>query len=193
MEEILNYLDYDIGTEILAKTLYKKGFRAALKLDEENYNSLNKICKKALISLNNSEENMFNLELIVKITSSAFYFSKENNNNFLIDDLRNDFNNNYYYWNKEPFWNTWQFMQDYFSINDYNTYCRIIIYDFSNKLLRLKLDKNFIINYLISILGEKIILMEYNNDLTQERIQENQKIFSETRDVIIEIVNSYPY
>ena len=193
LEEILNYLDYDIGTEILAKTLYKKGFRAALKLDEENYNSLNKICKKALISLNNSEENMFNLELIVKITSSAFYFSKENNNNFLIDDLRNDFNNNYYYWNKEPFWNTWQFMQDYFSINDYNTYCRIIIYDFSNKLLRLKLDKNFIINYLISILGEKIILMEYNNDLTQERIQENQKIFSETRDVIIEIVNSYPY
>jgi hypothetical protein len=193
LEEILNYLDYDIGTEILAKTLYKKGFRAALKLDEENYNSLNKNCKKALISLNNSEENMFNLELIVKITSSAFYFSKENNNNFLIDDLRNDFNNNYYYWNKEPFWNTWQFMQDYFSINDYNTYCRIIIYDFSNKLLRLKLDKNFIINYLISILGEKIILMEYNNDLTQERIQENQKIFSETRDVIIEIVNSYPY
>ena len=59
--------------------------------------------------------------------------------------------------------------------------------------MRLKLDKNFIINYLISILGEKIILMEYNNDLTQERIQENQKIFSETRDVIIEIVNSYPY
>ena len=193
LEEISNYIYYDNGKEILSKSLYKKGFRAVLKLKEENYSWLNKICINALKSLIDSEENLINLEFGVKITSSAFYYCKENSNAFLIDDLRNDLGVNYYFWNKESFWNTWQIMENYFSIDDYSTYCRIIMHDFSNKLLKIQLDKNFIISYLISSLGEKMILMEHNNELDQKVIKENQSIFMENRKVIMEIVNSYPY
>ena len=193
LEETSNYIYYDNGKEILSNSLYKKGFRAVLKLKEENYFWLNKICTNALKSLVDSEENLINLEFGVKITSSAFYYSKENSNDFLIDDLRNDLGINYYFWNKESFWNTWQIMENYFSLNDYSTYCRIIMHDFSNKLLKIQLDKNFIISYLVSSLGEKMILMEHNNELSQKEIKENQAIFMENRNVVIEIINNYPY
>ena len=196
LQELLNYVNYENGKQILAKVLYKKGFRVELSLKEDNYLWLNKICTKALLSLADSEENMINLEFAVKITSSAFYYRKENSNECLIDALTKDLGNNYYYWNKESFWNTWQIMENYFSISDYadyGSYCRIIMHDFSNKLLRLRLDKNFIINYLIFSIGEKMILMEHNNDLSQNQIQENQILFSEKRGEIIELINNYPY
>ena len=193
LQELLNYVNYESGKEILAKALYKKGFRVVLRLNEDNYLWLNKICTNALLSLNDSDENMINLEFAVKITSSAFYYTKEKSDEFLIDALIRDLGSNYYYWNKESFWNTWQIMENYFSLNDYSSYCRIIMHDFSNKLLRMRLDKNFIINYLIFSFGEKMILMEHNNDLSQNQIQENQILFSEKRTEIIEIINNYPY
>jgi len=193
IDEYLSYVYYDIGKEILSKTLYKKGFRVVLKLDDNNYMCLNKICTNALISLCDSEENINNLEFAVKITSSAFYYSKENGNEYLIDDLRNSLGKTYYFWNKESFWNTWQIMENYFSITDYSTYCRIILHDFAYKLLRVRLDKDFIINYLISSLGEKLILLEHNNDLNQSAIIKNQSLFSENRDKIIEIINNCTY
>ena len=193
LEEISNYIYDDNGKEIIAKSLYKKGFRAVLKLKEENYFWLNKICTNALKSLIDSEENLINLEFGVKITSSAFYYSKENSNDFLIDDLRKDLGASYYFWNKESFWNTWQIMENYFSINDYSKYCRIIMHDFSNKFLKIQLDKNFIISYLVSSLGEKMILMEHNNELSDKEIKDNQTVFIENRKLIIEIINNYPY
>ena len=193
LEEISNYIYDDNGKEIIAKSLYKKGFRAVLKLKEENYFWLNKICTNALKSLIDSEENLINLEFGVKITSSAFYYSKENSNDFLIDDLRKDLGVSYYFWNKESFWNTWQIMENYFSINDYSKYCRIIMHDFSNKFLKIQLDKNFIISYLVSSLGEKMILMEHNNELSDKEIKDNQSVFIENRKLIIEIINNYPY
>ena len=193
IDEYLSYVYYDIGKEILSKTLYKKGFRVVLKLNDNNYMCLNKICTNALISLCDSEENINNLEFAVKITSSAFYYSKENGNEYLIDDLRNSLGKTYYFWNKESFWNTWQIMENYFSITDYSTYCRIILHDFAYKLLRVRLDKDFIINYLISSLGEKLILLEHNNDLNQSAIIKNQSLFSENRDKIIEIINNCTY
>ena len=122
-----------------------------------------------------------------------FYYSKENSNDFLIDDLRKDLGVSYYFWNKESFWNTWQIMENYFSINDYSKYCRIIMHDFSNKFLKIQLDKNFIISYLVSSLGEKMILMEHNNELSDKEIKDNQSVFIENRKLIIEIINNYPY
>ena len=192
-EKILSYVYYDIGKEVLSKALYKKGFRVAFKLNEYNYIYLCKICLTALISLCDSEENIINIEFAVKIISSAFYYSKENSNEYLIDDLRDNLGKNFYFWNKESFWNTWQIMENYFSLTDYSTYCRIIMHDFANKLLRIKLDKEFIINYLISSLGEKLILLEHNNDLNQNAIQENQTLFSENRIKIMEIINNCTY
>ena len=175
-EKILSYVYYDIGKEVLSKALYKKGFRVAFKLNEYNYIYLCKICLNALISLCDSEENIINIEFAVKIISSAFYYSKENSNEYLIDDLRDNLGKNFYFWNKESFWNTWQIMENYFSLTDYSTYCRIIMHDFANKLLRIKLDKEFIISYLISSLGEKLILLEHNNDLSEMKNNTNKRI-----------------
>ena len=67
------------------------------------------------------------------------------------------------------------------------------MHDFSNKLLRIKLDKDFIINYLVSSIGEKMILMEHNNQLSKEAIKINQNIFIENRTQIIDKINSYDY
>ena len=128
-EKILSYVYYDIGKEVLSKALYKKGFRVAFKLNEYNYIYLCKICLNALISLCDSEENIINIEFAVKIISSAFYYSKENSNEYLIDDLRDNLGKNFYFWNKESFWNTWQIMENYFSLTDYSTF----IYDLQQK------------------------------------------------------------
>ena len=192
-QEILSYVYYDIGKDILSKAIYKKGFRVIIKLSENNYNNLNKICTNALISLCDSEENIINLEFAVKISSSAFYYCNEKSNNYLIDDLRNNLGENYYFWNKESFWNTWQIMEGYFTHTNYSTYCNIIMHDFANKLLRLKIDKDFIIYYLISSIGEKLILLEHNNKLSRESDKENKKLFSENRTKIIDIVNNCAY
>ena len=35
--------------------------------------------------------------------------------------------------------------------------------------------------------------MEHNNELSQKEIKENQAIFMENRNVVIEIINNYPY
>ena len=192
-DQILSYVNYDIGKEVLAKVLYKKGFRVAFKLNEKNFKYLSDLCTYALNSLCYSEENITNLEFAVKIISSSYYYSKENCIDYIIDDLRNNLGKNYYYWNKESFWNTWQIMENYFSLTDYNTYCRIIMHDFANKLLRLKLDKDFIISYLISSLGEKLILMEHNNEINENTIKQYQELFVENRTKIIDIINNCTY
>ena len=67
------------------------------------------------------------------------------------------------------------------------------MHDFSNKLLRIQLDKDFILNYLISTMGEKMILMEHNNKLSKEAIKNNQNIFMENRTRVIDIINSCDY
>ena len=193
VEKITSYVYYDIGKDILSKALYKKGFRVSIRLSEFNYVHLYKICINALISIYDSEENITNLEFAVKIVSSAFYYSKENSNEYLIDYLRDNLGQNFYLWNKESFWNTWQIMENYFTLTDYITYCRIIMHDFANKLLRIKLDKDFIINYLISSLGEKLILLEHNNHLNQNAIQENKNLFAENSEKIREIINNCTY
>ena len=192
IEEYSSYVYYDIGRNILSKAIYKKGFRVTSKLNEDNFNYLSKICTNALISLCDAEENIINLEFAVKITSSAFYFCKEKSLEYLIDDLRNNLGEKYYFWNKESFWNTWQIMENYFSHTNFSTYCQIIMYDFSNKLLRLKLNKEFIISYLISSLGEKLFLLE-NNNSNRETDTENQLLFSENKTKIKDIVNNCAY
>ena len=106
--------------------------------------------------------------------------------------MRNNLGEKYYFWNKESFWNTWQIMENYFSHTNFITYCQIIMYDFSNKLLRLKLNKEFIISYLISSLGEKLFLLE-NNNSNRETDTENQLLFSENKTKIKDIVNNCTY
>ena len=190
----LKYLYYEIGRDILCKELYKKGFKVVKKLNQECFMSLNKICINALISINNLEENQNILEFAVKITSSAFCFCQENKDNyFLIDEIRNNFGKDYFMWNKHTFWNTWQYLENYYIINDYNIYCQVIIHDFANKLLRLKIDKDFIINYLVTSLGEKMILLEHSGELDTNKINENKNLFNQNSKYITEMVNNNKY
>ena len=104
-------------------------------------------------------------------------------------------------------------MENYFSLTDYSTYCRIIMHDFANKLLWIKLDKEFIINYLISSLeeydkekivneAEKIVYeqLEFDEDDWETRTQKVQDLIAscleknaENRIKIMEIINNCTY
>ena len=184
---------YSFGRDMLCKSMYQKGFKVVKKLKEESFNSLKKICINAFVAINNLEENQAILEFAVKITSSAFCYCEDEKNIFLIDELSNNLGKDYSLWNQKTFWNTWQHLENYFSINDYGVYCKVIVHDFINKLLKLKLDKEFIENYLISTLAEKMILLEHTSELSENTIKENQKLFMENRTIIMDFISNYEY
>ena len=121
------------------------------------------------------------------------YPKEKEQNKILIDELRSSLGQDYFLWNKKSFWNTWQHLENYFTINDYGIYCQVIIHDFINKLLRLKLDKDFIANYLVSSLAEKMILLEHTCNLNKKTITENQSLFVENRTKILDLINSCEY
>ena len=184
---------YSFGRDMLCKSMYQKGFKVVKKLKNESFNSLKQICINAFVSLNNLEENQSILEFAVKITSSAFCYCLDGKNIFLIDELSNNLGKDYSLWNKKTFWNTWQALENYFSINDYGIYCQVIVHDFINKLLKLKLDKEFIENYLISTIAEKMILLDHNSELSKNTIKENQQLFMENRTIIMDFISNYEY
>ena len=191
IEECLKNVYYTIGRDILCKLLFQKGFKVVKKLNEECFTSLNKICINAFVAISSLEENEKILEFAVKITSSAFCYCKEKDSTiFLIDELRKNLGKDYFMWNKYSFWNTWQILENYFSINEYAIYCQVIIHDFSNKLLRLKLDKDFIKNYLISSLGEKLFLLQHTYEKNQDIVNENKNLFNENRTIIIDLIDN---
>ena len=169
---------------MLCQLLYKKGFKFAKKLKEDCFEYLFQICINAFNSMNQLEENHNILECAVKITSSAFYFCKEKTNIYLIDKIRNNLGKNNEICNKKTFWNTWLDLEDYY------IYCEIIVHDFANKLIQLQLDNDFILNYIISTLAEKMILLDHTFKLNQETITKNQVLFNEYRQKIIEIVEN---
>ena len=194
IEICLNNIYYNFGRDVLCKSLYQKGFKVVRQLNEKCFESLNKICINAFISINDTDESQNILEFSVKISSSAFCYCKEKEpNKFLIDELRSSLGKDYFLWNKKSFWNTWQHLENYFTITDYGIYCQVIIHDFINKLLRLKLDKDFIANYLVSSLAEKMILLEHTYDLNKNTIKENQSLFVENRTKILDLINSCEY
>jgi hypothetical protein len=186
----LDNVQFNLGRDILCQILFKKGFRVTKKLEEECFESLLQICICALNSINNLEESQNIFEFAVKITSSAFYYCREKKTDiFLIDEIRNNLGKDFPIWNKNTFWNTWINLQDYYIIKEYSIYCQVIVHDFLNKLIRLKLDNDFIITYIISALAEKMILLEQNFELSQETIKKNQQLFNEYRTKLIELVN----
>jgi len=194
IDEYLNIVYYTFGREILCKLLYQKGFKVVKKLNEECFNSLKQLLINAFVSLNNVEESQNILEFSVKITSSAFCFCKEKSQNILlIDELRDHLGKEYSYWNKKSFWNTWQHLENYFTINEYAIFCQVIVHEFLNKFLRLKLDKDFIENYVISLLAEKMILLEHTLNLDKNVIKENQTLFVEHRTKVMEIISNTEY
>ena len=194
IDHCLNNVYYSFGRDALARYFYQKGFKVVKKLNDECFNSLKQICINAFIAINNLEENQNLLEFAVKITSSAFCYCKENDSNvFLIDEIRNKLGKEYIFWNKKTFWNAWQHLENYFTINEYGIYCQVIVHDFVNKLLKLKLDKEFIENYIISALAEKMILVEHTSKINQNTIKENQTLFVENRTIIMDYINDYKY
>jgi hypothetical protein len=194
IEICLNNIYYNFGRDVLCKSLYQKGFKVVRQLNEKCFESLNKICINAFISINDTDESQNILEFSVKISSSAFCYCKEKEpNKFLIDELRSSLGKDYFLWNKKSFWNTWQHLENYFTITEFGIYCQVIIHDFINKLLRLKLDKDFIANYLVSSLAEKMILLEHTYDLNKNTIKENQSLFVENRTKILDLINSCEY
>ena len=191
IDECLPYVYYSTGRDILCKLIYQKGFKVVKKIKEECFMSLAKICLNALIAICNINENEETLDFSVKMTQAGFCFCKEKDVEiFLIDELRSKLSGDYFMWIKKSFWNTWQNMENYFSINDYKSYCDVIKYEFVFKLLRLKIDKEFILNYLKYTLEEKMnLLLEdetYNDDLAKKY----SELYSNTKKDLIEIINT---
>ena len=199
IDKCLTYVYYNAGRDILSKLLYKKGFKFITKIKEECFISLSKICLNGLISICNLNESDETLDFAVKITQAGFSYSKENDENLLlIDELRNKLGKDYFMWIKQSFWNTWQNLENYFNIREYDSYCDIIKSDFSFKLLRLKIDKVFIYDYLKFSLEEKMNLLletqsSNNNKENEDLFKKYNKKYSNSKNDLIEIINFYKY
>ena len=189
IEFCLKNIYFDFGREIFGQLIFKQGFKVVRRLNEQCFKYLAQIIINGFVSTYDNEDNQNMVEFAVKITSSAFCFCKENCDSYLlIDELRNILGKDYFMWNKTSFWNIWQHLEGYFTIEDYRTYCQIIVHDISHKLLRLKLDKDFIKNYLLSSLKEKLSLLEHDGNVSQKEKDENQSIFKENEQNIIDII-----
>ena len=191
IDECLTYVYYITGRDVLCKLIYKKGFKVVKKIKEECFISLTKICLNSLIAICNINENEETLDFAVKMTQAGFCYCKESDENLLlIDELRSKLGKDYFMWIKQSFWNTWQNIENYFSINDYKSYCEVIKFEFIFKLLRLKIDKEFIFNYLKNSLEEKMNLLleieNYNDDLYKKY----SDIYNSTKNDIIEIIGT---
>ena len=192
IDDCLTYVYYSTGRDILCKLIYVEGFKVVKKIKEECFILLNKICLNALIAICNINENEETLECAVKITQAGFCYCKEKNDDILlIDELRSKLGKDYFMWIKSSFWNTWQNIENYFSINDYKSYCDVIKYEFIFKLLRLKIDKEFIFKYLNNSLEEKMhLLLEVENSSDDELYKQYLDIYNNAKNDIIETINT---
>ena len=191
IEQCLPYVYYSSGRDILCKLIYQKGFKVVKKIKEECFISLTKICLNALIAICNINENEETLDFAVKMTQAGFCFCKEKEGDiFLIDELRSKLSGDYFMWIKKSFWNTWQNIENYFSINDYKSYCDVIKYDLVSKLLRLKIDKEFILNYLKYSLEEKMNLLLEDKLSNDDLVKNYTELYISTKNDLIEIINS---
>ena len=194
IDNSLTFVYSTTGRNILSKLIYKKGFKVVKKIKEECFISLTKICLNALIAICNINENEETLDLAVKITQSAFCYCKENDvNAFLIDELRSKLGKDYFMWIKQSFWNTWQNIENYFGINDYRSYCDVLKYDFIFKLLRLKIDKEFIFKYLKYSLEEKMNLLLEDESSNEDLIKKYSDLYNNTKNDFITIIDSENY
>ena len=194
IEQCIRNVYYNIGRKILSKIIFKKGFKITQIMNDKCFLLLKKIFLHALISICNINENQEILDFAVKITQAGFCYCKESDNNILlIDELRNRLGKDYFMWIKKSFWNSWQNIENYFAINNYNVYCDIIKCEFLFKLLRIKLDKEFIINYLKGCLEEKMILMKESINSNKKEVKNYNDIFIKTKIEIIKIVESEEY
>ena len=194
IDECIRNVYYNIGRNILCKIIFYKGFRITQIMNDNCFLLLKKIFLNALISICNINENQEILDFAVKITQSSFYYCKESNNNILlIDELRSRLGKDYFMWIKKSFWNNWQNIENYFAINNYSVYCDIIKCEFLFKLLRIKIDKDFIINYLKECLEEKMILMKESINNNKNKTENYNDLYLKTKIEIIKIIELEEY
>ena len=96
-------------------------------------------------------------------------------------------------WIKQSFWNTWQNIENYFGINDYRSYCDVLKFDFIFKLLRLKIDKEFIFKYLKYSLEEKMNLLLENEASNDDLVKKYSDLYNNTKNDFITIIDSENY
>ena len=194
IDECIKNVYYNIGRKILCEVIFQKGFKIIQIMNDKCFLLLKKIFLSALISICNINENQEILDFAVKITQAGFCYCKESNNNILlIDELRNRLGKDYFMWIKKSFWNTWQNIENYFVINNYSVYCDIIKCELLFKLLRIKIDKQFIINYLKGCLEEKMMLMQELNKNIENKNKEYNDLYIKTKIEIIKIIQLEEY
>ena len=194
IDDCLTSMYYEYGREILCNILYQPESKNVKKLREDCFYSLKKICINALIALCNIHENYKTIECSIKLTFSAFYFCKESNEDFLlIDEIRKKLGNNYFMWTKDIFWKGW-FELENKEINENNfiEFCQKIQWILLDKMLRLQLEKEFIIGFMKRSLKEK--MLEIIKKIKEEdKKNEIKEIYENVKKQLTYVITDYKY
>ena len=194
IEDCLTSMYYDYGREMLCDILYKPERNNIKKLREDCFVNLKKICLNALIALCNINENYKTIETCIKLTYSCFFFCKESNEDYLlIDEIRKKLSRNYFLWIKDIFWKGWYEFENKNNIeNSFVQYCQQIQWILLDKMLRLQLEKEFIIGFMKRSLEEK--MNEFLKKIKEEdKKKEIKEIYQNVKKQITYLIIDYKY
>ena len=137
------------------------------------------MARNALISLCNINETQKTVDNAVIITKSSFYYCKGNKEKILlIDELVRQLKE-YFLWVKDSFWDRWLKMSikehenkgdHQIIVNNDDIYSDLFLKDISLKMLRMKINKEYIISYSSKVLNKKIIDPERYDKIRLELI-----------------------
>ena len=178
LEKVIKEIYTSTGRDIFCKLFYQPNF-SIKKIEEECFENLNKLARNALISLCNINETEKTVDNAVIITKSSFYYCKGNKEKvLLIDELVRQLKE-YFLWVKDSFWDRWLKMSikehenkgdHQIIVNNDDTYSDLFLKDISLKMLRMKINKEYIISYSSKVLNKKIIDPERYDKIRLELI-----------------------
>ena len=123
-----------------------------------------------------------------------FFFCKESNEDYLlIDEIRKKLSRNYFLWIKDIFWKGWYEFENKNNIeNSFVQYCQQIQWILLDKMLRLQLEKEFIIGFMKRSLEEK--MNEFLKKIKEEdKKKEIKEIYQNVKKQITYLIIDYKY
>ena len=172
IDKIIKAIYIPAGRNMFCKVIYQNNNSSIKKIQADCFEVLNKLARNSLISLCNVNETDNTVENAMMITKASFYYCKGKDENcLLIDELVNKLKD-YFLWVKDSFWNMWlRYIykeSDIKNANNEETIKNILLTNFIEKMLRMKINKEFIMSYCVSVLTKKNIEPEHIEDIKNE-------------------------
>lgn len=172
LDKIIKNIYLPVGRNIFCKVIYQNNNSSIKKIQEDCFEVLNKLARNSLISLCNVNETDDTVENAMMITKASFYYCKgKDENNLLIDELVNKLKD-YFLWVKDSFWNMWlRYIykeNEIKNANSEDTIKNILLSNITEKMLRMKINKEFIMSYCVSVLTKKKIDQEHIENIKNE-------------------------